>query len=57
MRFMYSAEINKLKGIVSASGQIEKVIDYNDEVNDETVIQCVKEYDITLIDYILVNIL
>jgi len=28
-----------------------KVIDYNDEVNDEIVIQCVKEYDITLIDY------
>ena len=30
MRFMYSAEINKLKGIVSDSGQIEKTIDYNE---------------------------
>ena len=29
MRFMYSAEINKLKGIISNSGQIEKVVDYN----------------------------
>lgn len=29
MRFLYSAEINKLKGIISHSGQIEKTIDYN----------------------------
>ena len=29
MRFMYSAEINKLKGIVSDSGQVEKTVDYN----------------------------
>lgn len=29
MRFMYSAEIDKLKGIVSYSGQIEKTVDYN----------------------------
>jgi len=28
MRFMYSPEINKLKGIISNSGQIEKTIDY-----------------------------
>lgn len=28
MRYMYSAEINKLKGIISDSGQIEKTIDY-----------------------------
>ena len=31
MRFMYSAEINKLKGIVSKSGQVEKTIDYNEK--------------------------
>lgn len=31
MRFMYSAEINKLKGIISQSGQIEKTIDYNEK--------------------------
>lgn len=31
MRFMYSAEINKLKGIISDSGQIEKSIDYNEK--------------------------
>ena len=29
MRFMYSSEINKLKGIISNSGQIEKIVDYN----------------------------
>lgn len=29
MRFMYSAEINKLKGVTSQSGQIEKTVDYN----------------------------
>lgn len=28
MKFMYSAEINKMKGIISRSGQIEKTIDY-----------------------------
>ena len=28
MRFMYSKEINKLKGIISKTGQIEKTIDY-----------------------------
>lgn len=31
MRFMYSAEIDKLKGIISKSGQIEKVVDYNEK--------------------------
>lgn len=31
MRFMYSAEINKLKGIISDSGQIEKTVDYNEK--------------------------
>lgn len=30
MKFMYSAEINKLKGIISDSGQIEKTIDANE---------------------------
>lgn len=29
MRFMYSPEINKLKGVISQSGQIEKTVDYN----------------------------
>lgn len=28
MKFMYSAEINRLKGIISESGQIEKTVDY-----------------------------
>lgn len=31
MRFMYSAEINKMKGVISESGQIEKVVDYNEK--------------------------
>ena len=31
MRFMYSAEINKLKGIISDSGQIEKTVDYSEK--------------------------
>lgn len=31
MRFMYSAEINKLKGIISESGQIEKTVDFNEK--------------------------
>ena len=31
MRFMYSAEIDKLKGTISDSGQIEKTIDYNNK--------------------------
>ena len=31
MRFMYSEEINKLKGIISKSGQIEKTIDYQEK--------------------------
>ena len=31
MRFMYSAEINKLKGVISESGQIEKIVDYNEK--------------------------
>lgn len=31
MKFMYSAEINKLKGIISESGQIEKTIDFNEK--------------------------
>lgn len=62
MRFMYSAEINKLKGIVSDSGQIEKTIDYNETwttltqlisyarslmvQNSNTVNQVAIEYDI-----------
>lgn len=29
MKFMYSAEINKLKGLISNSGQIEKTVDVN----------------------------
>lgn len=28
-----------------------KVIDYNDEINEEIVFQCIKKYDVTLIDY------
>lgn len=28
MKFMYSAEINRLKGVISKSGQIEKTVDY-----------------------------
>lgn len=31
MRFMYSDEIQKLKGIISNSGQIEKTVDYNEK--------------------------
>ena len=31
MKFMYSTEINKLKGIISDSGQIERTIDYNEK--------------------------
>lgn len=31
MRFMYSAEINRLKGIISKSGQIEKTIDFQEK--------------------------
>lgn len=31
MRFMYSAEIDNLKGIISQSGQIEKTVDYNEK--------------------------
>jgi len=31
MRFMYSAEIEKLKGIISKTGQIEKTIDYEEK--------------------------
>jgi len=30
MKFMYSAEINKLKGIISESGQIEKTVNANE---------------------------
>ena len=29
MRFMYSEEINKLKDVISKTGQIEKTVDYN----------------------------
>ena len=62
MRFMYSAEIEKLKGIISESGQIEKTIDYNETwttltqlisyarslmtQNSNTVNQVSLEYDI-----------
>lgn len=61
MRFMYSAEINKLKGIISNSGQIEKTIDFNERwtslqqltiyarslmtQNSNTVNQVLLEYD------------
>lgn len=31
MRFMYSAEINRLKGIISDSGQIERTINFNEK--------------------------
>lgn len=31
MKFMHSAEIEKLKGIISFSGQVEKTIDYNEK--------------------------
>lgn len=31
MKFMYSAEIDRLKGIISDSGQIERTIDYNEK--------------------------
>ena len=31
MRFMYSKEINKLKGIISESGQIEKTVDFKEK--------------------------
>lgn len=31
IKFLYSAEINKLKGIISDSGQIEKTVDYNEK--------------------------
>ena len=62
MRFMYSAEINKLKGVISNSGQIEKTVDYNEKwttlsqlisyarslmtQNSNTVNQVTLEYDI-----------
>lgn len=31
MRFMYSAEINKMKGVISKSGIVEKTINYNEK--------------------------
>ena len=31
MKFLYSEEIEKLKGIISKSGQIEKVVDFNEK--------------------------
>lgn len=62
MRFIYSAEIEKLKGVVSQSGQIEKTIDYNEKwtslpqlidyarslmtQNSNTISQVVLQYDI-----------
>ena len=62
MRFMYSAEINRLKGVISESGQIEKTIDYNEKwttlsqlisyarslmtQNSNTINQITLEYDI-----------
>ena len=61
MRFMYSAEINKLKGVISESGQIEKTIDYQEKwttlpqlikyarslitQNSNTINQVILEYD------------
>lgn len=62
MKFIYSAEIEKLKGIISQSGQIEKTINYNSKwttlqqlisyarslmtQNSNTVNQVNLEYDI-----------
>ena len=62
MRFMYSQEINKLKDIVSKSGQIEKTVDFNEKwtslyelnmyarslmsQNSNTVNQVELEYDV-----------
>ena len=59
---MYSAEINKLKGVISTSGQIEKTVDYNEKwtslpqlinyarslmtQNSKTVNQVTMEYDV-----------
>lgn len=31
MRFMYSAEINKMKGVISKSGIVEKTVNYNEK--------------------------
>lgn len=36
MKFMYSPEINKLKGLISNSGQIEKTIDFNSQWTTDT---------------------
>lgn len=36
MRFMYSAEINKLKGIISKTGIVEKCIDYQEKWTSTT---------------------
>lgn len=62
MKFMYSEEINRLKGIISESGQIEKTVDYNSKwttlqqlisyarslmvQNSNTVNEVLLEYDI-----------
>lgn len=62
MRFIYSAEIDNLKGIISQSGQIEKTVDYNEKwislpqlisyarslmtQNSNTINQVSLEYDI-----------
>jgi hypothetical protein len=62
MRFMYSAEIEKSKGIISMSGQIEKTIDYKEKwtttlqlieyarslmiQNSNSINQVILEYDI-----------
>ncbi|MBR2857755.1 hypothetical protein IKE96_00860, partial [bacterium] len=40
MRFMYSPEINKLKNIISESGQIEKTVDYQSKwTTDNQIIE------------------
>lgn len=62
MRFMYSAEINKMKSTISKSGIVEKTVDYNEKwttvtelidyarslmtMNTNTINQVVLQYDI-----------
>lgn len=62
MRFMYSAEINKMKNVISKSGIVEKTVDYNEKwttvnqlidyarslmtMNTNTINQVVLQYDI-----------
>lgn len=62
MRFMYSAEINKMKNVISKSGIVEKTVDYNEKwttvnqlidyarslmtMNTNTVNQVTLKYDV-----------